>query len=61
MYYTPHRRYSMGLLSAPTCTSSKRDQRDLIHLLWRCPKLLSYRREVVDILNRVFFEVFFSF
>ena len=44
----------MGLRPTPLCTRCKRDHGDLIHLLWRCPKLHPYWKGVVDTINRVF-------
>ncbi|PIO41169.1 hypothetical protein AB205_0205770, partial [Aquarana catesbeiana] len=46
--------YAMGLRPTPLCTRCKREHGDLIHLLWRCPKLHPYWKGVVDTVNRVF-------
>lgn len=54
VYYTPHRMYIMGLRPTLLCTRCKRDHGDLIHLLWRCPKIHSYWKGVVDTINRIF-------
>lgn len=44
----------MGMLTNSTCYKCKRDRGDLIHLLYRCPKLHHYWTAVLDTLNRVF-------
>ena len=38
----------------PTCTRCKRDHGDLIHMLWRCPKLHTYWAGVVSTINSAF-------
>lgn len=54
VHYTPARLARMGLGTDPTCTRCSRDHGDLIHLLWRCPKLHLYWNEVINTINRVF-------
>lgn len=51
---TPTRLHAMGLLTDPICGRCKRDRGDLIHLIWRCPKLHRYWTNVLEILNGVF-------
>lgn len=38
----------------PICSRCNREHSDLIHLLWRCPKLHRYWSKVLDTLNRMF-------
>lgn len=54
VHYTPARLVRMGVREDPSCSRCMRDHGDLIHMLWRSPKLHIYWREVVKILNRVF-------
>lgn len=54
VYYTPHRLHAMGLTPTLLCTRCKRDHGELIHMLWRCPKLHVYWRGVIDVLSAVF-------
>lgn len=54
IYYTTHRLHLMNLQSDSTCTRCKRDHGDLIHLLWRCPKLHTYWAGVMTMVNSVF-------
>lgn len=54
VHYTPLKLYKMGRRTDPLCGRCERHQGDLIHLLWRCPKLHRYWSEVMETLNRVF-------
>lgn len=53
-YYITHRLHLMNLQDELTCTRCKRDHGDLIHMLWRCPKLHTYWEGVVRKVNSVF-------
>lgn len=53
-HYTPARLQRIGALTDTLCCRCKHDRGDLIHLLWRCPKLHRYWTAVLDTLNRVF-------
>lgn len=53
-YYTPKRLFMFGGrpdASRPRCVSVTGD---LIHMLWRCPKLYRYCKEVIYKINFVF-------
>ena len=54
VHYTPARLYKMGIRPDSNCTRCTRDHGDLIHLLWRCPKLHLFWSGVVTLLNRVY-------
>ena len=54
VHYTPARLARMGVRADADCTRCSRDHGDLIHLLWRCPKLHLYWSQVLDTLTRVF-------
>ena len=54
VHYTPVRLFRMGRASDPLCGRCRAAQGDLIHLLWRCPKLHRYWMEVPATLNSVF-------
>ncbi|XP_040184732.1 uncharacterized protein LOC120917483 [Rana temporaria] len=54
VYYTPRRLQLMGMQTDDVCTRCKRVHGDLIHLLWRCPKLHKYWSEVMSTVNSVF-------
>lgn len=54
VHYTPARLVRMGVGTDPTCTRCRREHGDLIHLLWRCPKLHLYWKAVLDTINMVF-------
>ena len=42
VHFTPARLLKMGLAGDDNCPRCVRDRGDLIHLLWRCPKLHLY-------------------
>lgn len=44
----------MGLLETPVCSKCFRDQGDLIHMIWHCPKLHRYWMSVTESINSVF-------
>lgn len=44
----------MGVQPDSLCIKCTWDHDDLIHLLWRCPKLHQNWKGVVDLLNKVF-------
>lgn len=56
VHYTPLRLHKMGRRPDSLCDRCRQHQRDLIHLLWRCPKLHRYWSEVLGTLNRVFWK-----
>lgn len=51
VHYTPARLVRMGVRDDPSYTRCIRDHGDLIHLLWRCPKLHIYWKQVMGIIN----------
>lgn len=53
-HYTPVKLHEMGILLDPLCGKCKIVPSDLIHLLWRCPKLHRYWKGVLATLNSVF-------
>lgn len=54
VHYTPSKLHKMGRVSDPICCRCRQHNADLIHLLWRCPKLHRYWHEVISTLNGVF-------
>ena len=54
VHYTPARLFRMGLGEDDICPRCARDRGDLIHLMWRCPKLHLYWSGVLDTLTTVF-------
>lgn len=54
VHYTPARLVRMGVRDDPSCTRCMRDHGDLIHMLWRCPKLHIYWKDVLGTINQVF-------
>lgn len=54
VHYTSAKLVRMGVRDDPSCTRCMRDHGELIHMLWKCPKLHIYWKEVVGIINRVF-------
>lgn len=54
VHLTPARLHRMGISESADCTRCARDHGDLIHLLWRCPKLHLYWRGVLTTINKVF-------
>lgn len=54
VHYTPLKLYKMGKRPDSLCSRCGRNQGNLIHLLWRCPKLHRYWSEVLGTLNQVF-------
>lgn len=54
VHYTPVKLYKMGKTPDPLCGRCRVEPGDLIHLLWRCPKLHRYWTEVLATLNQVF-------
>lgn len=54
VHYTPVKLHKMGKLQDPLCNRCRNVPGDLIHLLWRCPKLHRYWNGVMTLLNRVF-------
>lgn len=54
IHRTPSRLHSTGLRPDPICARCNRDVGDLIHFLWRWPKLHCYWNAVVTTLNIAF-------
>ena len=54
VHFTPVKLFRMGRAPDPLCGRCRVAQGDLIHLLWRCPKLHRYWTEVLATLNSVF-------
>ena len=54
VHYTPVKLFRMGRAPDPLCGRCRAAQGDLVHLLWRCPKLHRYWSEVLATLNSVF-------
>lgn len=53
VHYTPVKLHAMGRRQDSIYSKCKRNHRDLIHMLWQCPKLHRYWESVVDTLNSV--------
>lgn len=54
VHYTPVKLHRMGRLADPLCDRCRWAPGDLIHLLWRFPKLHHYWSGVLSTLNLVF-------
>lgn len=53
-YRTPVQLHRWGELRIPLCPKCEHDHGDLIHMIWRCPKLVSYWTEVLDTISQVY-------
>lgn len=54
VHFTPARLFRMGVRLDSNCPRCLRDHGDLIHLLWRCPKLHLFWTGVLSTISRVF-------
>lgn len=54
VHYTLARLFRMGVRADSNCPRCVRDHDDLIHLLWRCPKLHRFWTGVVSMVNGAF-------
>lgn len=54
VYSTPVVLHRAGLRDSPLCPKCHAHSGDLLHLLWRCPKLRRYWEQVVQCINKVF-------
>lgn len=54
VHYAPARMFHMSIRENPMCTRCSKDRGDLIHLMWRCPKLHRFWKGVIAIINQVF-------
>lgn len=52
-YYTPKKLYMFGRRPDDRCPRC-RETGDLIHMVWRCPKLFRYWTEILKIINATF-------
>lgn len=52
-YYTPKKLYMFGRRSDDECPRC-RETGDLIHMMWRCPKLVRYWSEILKIISTTF-------
>lgn len=50
-YRTPVKLYKWRRRETSDCPRCKQPQTDLLHMLWKCPKLVRYWREVVSTIN----------
>lgn len=46
--------YKWGNRATPLCPKYERDHVNLIHMLWKCPKLFHYWKEVLDLISQVY-------
>lgn len=53
-YRTSSQVYRWGRRDSPICPKCCGEEGTLIHLMWRCPKLFRYWREVTDTISRVY-------
>lgn len=54
-YRTPVQLYKWGgARNTPLCSKCVRDHGDLIHMLWKCPKLFCHWKEVLDVISQVY-------
>lgn len=54
VHYTPRKLHRMGRAADPLRCRCRQHDGDLIHLLWRCPRLHRYWNEIAGTLNGVF-------
>lgn len=47
IYYTPKRLHKMGRRDSPECTRCKAEVGDFFHMVWQCPQVMSYWREIL--------------
>lgn len=52
-YYTPKRLFEFGRRIDAKCPRCQ-DVGDLMHMMWKCPKLFRYWSEILETLNKVF-------
>lgn len=53
-YRTPLQLHKRGLRDSPLFPKCERDNGDLLHMLWKCPKLFRCWREIIDTESRVY-------
>lgn len=53
-YYTPKRLFQFGRRTEAFCPRCRATTGDLIHMLWRCPKLYRYWKGVLGKINSKF-------
>lgn len=49
-----NRRTKWGVRDTPFCPKCVGDIGDLMHMLWKCPKLFRYWKEVLDVISQVY-------
>lgn len=54
VYRTPVKLFKWGRRDSPYCPRCQKSPADLLHMLWNCPKLAKYWREVVNTINDTF-------
>ena len=52
-YYTPKRLFNFGWRVDAGCPRCH-DTGDLIHMIWRCPKLFRYWKGILDTINKIY-------
>lgn len=50
VYRTPVQLHRWGNRNTPLCPECERAHGDLIHMLWKCPKLFCYKKEVLNVI-----------
>lgn len=53
-YRTPLQLYKWGIRDSPLCPKCERDHGNLLHMIWKCPKLFRYWKEVLDTISEVY-------
>lgn len=54
VYRTPARLHKWGIRETPLCPKCEGAHGDLLHMIWRCPKLFRYWKEVLDMISQVY-------
>lgn len=54
VYRTPVQLHHWGSRDTPICPKCQVHPGDLLHMLWKCPKLVRYWNKVVAIINSIF-------
>lgn len=54
VYRTPTKLQKWGLRDSPICPKCDKQEGDLLHMMWKCPKLFRYWQYVLSTISQVF-------
>ena len=54
VYRTPTRLFKWGLRDSPLCPKCKAQEGDLLHMMWKCPKLFRYWQYITNTISQAY-------